>query len=306
MPRLDRTQAGLSAKRIVSSGSVCAVRERLVRDSVAVSTQAQYLSRLNTVRGVLDAAGLPLDKQSFFVFLSVATSLSNLEPYRAAVAWELCAKGCDVWANDPDVCLATKGAGFKGKQRLEEGKEKGTITPAMFQQLLRYLESNALTKWKLPFSVCFGAALRIRQAFFIKVGDVVLDDDARRFLLLLRLDKRVTRNSPSNQQAHLKPIDDYVAQLLTTAGSGKAHGEFLFSHADLPYKQSLQIIRAAARNLKWPHGLDYAGPHAFRHGGTREIQKRVEDIVLSAFTQMSPGVAHQYARSNTMRKRQRE
>lgn len=299
MPRLDIKLAAQRAGRTSASDARC----MLLGLTIAEQSTKQYVSRRKIVQEFCTEAKIPLNREGFFLFLLAAGEQlqGRLEGYRAAIAHFQKVEAEHPWADDEDIRLATKGAFYKGKApRTKE--PKGSLTMKMFEDLISFCQER-YPEFVIPFAVIYLAALRVKQGMFLRAGDLLEEGDD--LVLLVRKDKRVSKDSKEGE-VHLKPVPEEFRAIWAQAVVGKKHGDWVFSPREVPYSRALEIIKEAATVLKWPVGLDYAGPHALRHGGTALIVRRVEELVRGYYTQMSTGTSAAYSSGNAQRLRKRK
>lgn len=289
--RLDPRKAAAEMRKISSAE----VLQRRMEASVQTATLRQYLSRIKTMDAFRIHFGSPQwDLNVFAAFLEAiaGAGYKDAEGWRSALWFGLTCRGeaADFLKSETALKMTQ---GVKLQAKLCQ-RPQGTITPAMFRDLLHWLRKRGASREATIAVVAFEAQLRINEVLKIRVGDAQRDEGGTA-TLFIRSDKRVNRLN-IKQKTMEKPISDRLYSFIMKASALKKQGVALFQPSAASKLRSL--IHLASTALKWPVDVDFRGPHALRHGGTRPLLERAFETFAGGCTQQSIGTFKTYARGN--------
>jgi integrase len=273
-----------------------AAREEMVELSVRASTRKQYESRLRVLGRWLAARGKKgITKALFFLFLRDLRSqgISDLGCFRAAVLFCQKKKGFRLWAADRDVVAASSPAEKPGPRQ-----EKGSLTIAMFQQLLT--AAGGRRKLRLAIICMKIGRLRINELSHLRKGDFQRDEGGN-FLFFIRSDKR-----HGHQEIYTKPAVGTANEIEEMRLADERCKTRLVFPNDLS-KDIRDLLGTTAEKCGWPSDLHWHATHTLRITGSKELREFVGRKMEAFEAAQSEGVFGKYARGNTERlnKRQR-
>ena len=297
-PRVDMQAAAAFATR----ESMLETRMKLLGATISDNTLKQYQSGRRKMQEFLDSFTPPrptLTKELFFLLLGSMmeqghAGTSTGEGYLYAVQFFQRYEGLwGTWATDDDAIAAAVGLRYAGKA---ERPETGSITRPMLEDLVAWTTKHHPEFPSMPRAnrILWGAALRVKQGAYLKIGDIIQEEDEDQELMV-RKDKRVRRTSRRGE-VHFKPISPETAMWIAQQEehrmkAGAKHGDWLFDPKEWQYRHLLATLKEASVALKWPAGVEWV-THSHRHGGTKKIQKEV----LNQATVMSTGTRRHYTK----------
>ena len=307
MPARPHVSMSLAAK-FANEENILETRMKLMGASVSAGTLKQYQSGKSRMQAFLAEFVPPrkdLTKDMFIMLLGSMmeqghAGTSTGEGYLYAIQFYQRFAGLwGSWATDEDVVAAARGLRYAGKA---DRKETGSITRPMLDALAKWTASAHPEFPSMPrcHKIMWGAALRVKQGAFLRIGDTIEDideDEETSKELTVRKDKRVQQGSRRGQ-VHFKPINVETAlwigeQEEARFAQGAKHGDWLFLPSEWRYKDLLAVIKEASISLKWPTDIEWV-THSHRHGGTAKIQAEA----LNQATVMSSGTRRHYTKKN--------
>lgn len=285
-------------------------KTRLHDNAIAPNTLKQYNVRIARIREFLVSIEAPvLTKDNFLQYIAALDYLaqpskSYASQARSAVlhfqqSRELwCTPTGHCWAKDSDVVRACKGFAFKAKGN---ACPRGQITPEMFKDFLEFLYKFH-PKYVHPSIVLFGTGLRIGALTSLRAQDFSPRSNTLRFY-----DKAANATNSRPIWAEKRILDPEVINILTWYQKITQPSELLFGIERCSIVQLREVIKEAAKYLKWDPDLTFDGPHTLRHGATIHLSNfaKNEDDLLK-LVGMSKGTLSTYQRSNEQRKRERK
>lgn len=211
--RLDPKRAAGEAGKWIEKDIV---RTRL-QASVQAATMRQYLSRFRTMEEF--RVNMGKDKWTVPLFAMFLESLARAgykeaEGWRSALWFALACRGEDAsFLSSDTVVKMTQGVRLQARMTV---RQQGTVTPAMFRDLIAWLRQRKAKHEAALAVVVYEAQLRISEAMNLCVGDAQCDD-GKCAALFIRSDQ--TRQS-NEQQAESDGKTDLVATFRLHQGFG--------------------------------------------------------------------------------------
>lgn len=254
----------------------------LMNNTILDKTKSQYKSNLAplrkwicTVKQIDFNSPIPtarlVSKDDFTIFLAAAlkTETPLNEGIRSALLKEQNILGLENWAGHPECIELVSGFFYKSGNQTKK-PIKGTITPEMFEDLLK-LTISVAERYHDGQVVQYGGALRGCQLIDIQKGDY----DVPSHTLTIRKDKRCKASNASTHKygVHTKKILCVHAQKVLTHLQEKTVnvGDLLFPVKNWNYKNYSLHFKSCAKALGWNPLLKWDGSHILRHGGTHNI-----------------------------------
>ena len=224
------------------------------------------------VEQLLVRAGREITKEDFFAFCNSHAGFERIpfKAVRAALRFaQIMADAPEVWAASECAISAEKSA-IRTSELLRDTKPKGTLSPAMFLDLIEEATAAQPNLVK-PIMVQMGACLRFHELAGIKARHVsaegVLIVDAKR--------DRANRATGTGVTASVKILVGWAEGckalhiLLELKGTAPTPDSLLFPRSLVDQKKLNAFIRQCAIKKKWPAGLLFNGSHILRHAGVR-------------------------------------
>ncbi len=273
-------------------------RRLLVDEGVQYATRHQYELKTKRLEAFREELNAPWSEELFIAFLREVreSGLKEAESFRSALLHHLTREGKDTdFLRTEAVRKATEGIRL---QHAIRDRPQGTITEAMFEEWVTWLRGKGELSVAIFSTVIYCTQLRISEACDLRVGDAQVDADGG--LVTLRKDKRVTRRRMRNGVLE-KHISKKTLALYRRLEGDRGIGDYLFPEGHRMAKRIRELLKEAARVLKWPTGVEFRGPHAFRHGGTALLKKRARKAVEEGMAHQSGRTVRHYGKSNKER-----
>jgi hypothetical protein len=298
--RIGRTLAeqGTSSRRVLRD---------IIKKKVARKTRKRYRGFYRNLKDTLEMhfGSRKVTKNRFRRWVAAAYSAkvggSTPECYRSAVLFYQHTHGKKEWAADEEIAEACRIHLARAKAR---AKPTGTLTRKMLKRLLRYVKKrDPMAAMCMTLHTLVGG--RINQVLRIRNGDFQPDDFGKA-VLKLRTDKRRRRNGKRRATKHHDKVVPDEARKVAKRIAKKlkvSHGKrlfFMFSKTSGAHKIG-NIIKEAARKLRFPSGYRYVGSHVLRHCGTAMLLEQSELLMRDLSTQMSRSMQRHYGNPLAMR-----
>ncbi len=283
-----------------STGSSKKEIRRLLKRKVAKETRRKYRGFYRRLKQTFsEEFGSPrVSRSRFRRWLTAAfdakIGADTPESYRCAILFRQRIKGRTQWASDEDIMSACAIHRARGRAR---AKPTGTLTRKMHKKLIRRVKKkNPMAAMCMTLHTLVGG--RISQILRIRHGDFQPDDFGKA-VIKLRTDKRRRRNGRGRTSKHHdKVVPDEARKLAKKIAKelNLEHGDRLFP--SLSKKRGGRIvgdlIKKAAKKLKFPEGYRYVGSHVLRHCGTAMLLEQAEIFMKDLSSQMSARMQRHY------------
>lgn len=283
-------------------------RHRFLLANLKTHTNVCYLTYWHMIEKYMGLQQPPTDivtKELFCKLISAtaAQKICNGKMLRSSLLFYQkvgLAKG-GIWANDSDIISYVNGA----YTIAHEGKRpRGSINEELFTELMQWLPDQEVV-FDYPdipdaYALMYTIGMRYSQFAEFQLGDMITSGG--KIYAILRKDKRAKKGQ---NEVHYKELvhtqvsflqDLFEARANTPAGP-RTKGSILFTKHEAPIAQMRELIHKAAIALGWPPGLEFDGPHCFRHGFVSEA---ISDNLRSRCQQSAPTIKR-YAKSNLSR-----